>query len=63
MKKSIAITTAVVYFLLFFMYTPAIAQMMRLPESSVNYKCKTARQLGATDIEISWNAPGVKGRE
>ncbi|MGF2412667.1 DUF2911 domain-containing protein [Ferruginibacter sp.] len=63
MKKSIAITTAVVYFLLFFMYTPAIAQMMRLPESSVNYKCKTARQLGATDIEINWNAPGVKGRE
>jgi tetratricopeptide (TPR) repeat protein len=63
MKKSIATSTAVVYFLLFFMYTPATAQMMRLPESSVNYKCKTARQLGATDIEINWNAPGVKGRE
>jgi len=64
MKKSIAITTtALVYFLLLFMYSPITAQMMRLPDGNVNLKCKAARQLGATDIAISWNAPGVKGRE
>jgi tetratricopeptide (TPR) repeat protein len=45
------------------MYTPATAQMMRLPDGNVNYKCKAARQLGATEIAINWNAPGVKGRE
>jgi tetratricopeptide (TPR) repeat protein len=64
MKKNITTATTVVYLLLlFFMYMPARAQMLRLPGGNVNYKCKTARQLGATDIAISWNAPGVKGRE
>ncbi len=64
MKKSIAFKTPVVYFLLlFFISSSVTAQMMRLPETSVNYKCKTARQLAATEIAINWNAPGVKGRE
>lgn len=44
-------------------FTTASAQMMRIPQTNVNYKCKTARMLGATNIEINWNAPGVKGRE
>lgn len=39
------------------------AQMMRLPDGNTNYKCKTGRLLGATQIDIVWNAPGVKGRE
>ena len=49
--------------LMLFTNTPAAAQMLRLPEGNTNYKCKTARQLAATNIEITWNAPGVKGRE
>lgn len=65
MKKYFTITNAAaLYFLLLlFMYTPATAQMMRLPDGNVNYKCKAARMLGATEISINWNAPGVKGRE
>jgi tetratricopeptide (TPR) repeat protein len=39
------------------------AQMLQLPDGGVNYKCKTGRRVGVTDIEINWNAPGVKGRE
>lgn len=42
---------------------PTRAQMLRLPDGNTNYKCKTGRMLGATNIDISWNAPGVKGRE
>ena len=65
MKKAISIHAIlpICLLLILFMYTPAIAQMMRLPETSTNYRCKTGRQLGATHIEINWNAPGVKGRE
>jgi tetratricopeptide (TPR) repeat protein len=63
MKKSIAIITACYVLLFLFTYNAATAQMMRMPDGNVNYKCKTARQLGATDIAINWNAPGVKGRE
>ncbi len=51
------------FLLLMFAYSPANAQMMRLPDGNTNYKCKTGRQLAATNIEITWNAPGVKGRE
>jgi len=39
------------------------AQLLRLPNGDVNYKCKTSRRVGVTDIDISWNAPGVKGRD
>ncbi|HSN59403.1 MAG TPA: DUF2911 domain-containing protein [Ferruginibacter sp.] len=63
MKKSITTVTVVNCFMLFFLYTPATAQMMRMPDGNVNFKCKAARLLGATDIAITWNAPGVKGRE
>lgn len=65
MKNAITIRAvlSVCLLLMLFMYTPAAAQMMRLPETNTNYKCKTGRQFGATHIEINWNAPGVKGRE
>jgi tetratricopeptide (TPR) repeat protein len=49
--------------LLFVLNTPASAQMLRMPDGNTNYKCKTGRLLGATNIDITWNAPGVKGRE
>jgi tetratricopeptide (TPR) repeat protein len=38
------------------------AQALRLPQST-NLHCKTGRRVNVTDIEITWNAPGVKGRE
>lgn len=41
----------------------ANAQALRLPDGGVNFKSKTGRSVGVTDIEINWNAPGVKGRE
>ena len=41
----------------------AEAQMIRLPDRGVNFKSKTGRRVGVTDIEINWNSPGVKGRE
>lgn len=39
------------------------AQILRLPDSDVNYACEVGRRIGLTDINIHWNAPGVKGRE
>ena len=38
-------------------------QMLRLPDGGVNFKCSAGRTVGVTDINIAWNAPGVKGRE
>src|ERR1700754_185167 len=58
MKRSIALSCC-----LLFAFTSSYAQMMRLPDGNTNYKCKTGRLVGATNIDISWNAPGVKGRE
>lgn len=40
-----------------------LAQAIRLPEGGTNPKRNTGTQVGVTDIEIKWNAPGVKGRE
>jgi tetratricopeptide (TPR) repeat protein len=41
----------------------SMAQMLQLPDGGVNFKSKTGRRVGATDIEINWDAPGVKSRE
>ena len=38
------------------------AQALRLPENA-NYPSSVGRKIGVTDIEINWNALGVKGRE
>ncbi len=40
----------------------SVAQL-QLPDGGVNLKRTTGTQIGVTDIEINWNAPGVKGRE
>jgi tetratricopeptide (TPR) repeat protein len=61
--KRIFLGSSILAVLFLFMEAPASAQMMRLPDGNVNYKCKTGRLLGATNIDITWNAPGVKGRE
>lgn len=40
------------------------AQVMRsLPASGGNLKSAVSQRIGVTDIEIHWDAPGVKGRE
>jgi tetratricopeptide (TPR) repeat protein len=39
------------------------AQGLRIPNSTVNQPSMVGRTVGATEIEIRWNAPGVKGRE
>ena len=54
---------AIIAVLFMFMYATVSAQMLRLPDGNTNYKCKTGRLLGATNIDITWNAPGVKGRD
>jgi len=41
----------------------AQAQLLQLPDGGVNLKRSTGTRVGVTDIEIHWNAPGVKGRE
>ncbi len=40
-----------------------VAQLIQLPDGGVNLKRKIGTRVGVTDIEINWNAPGVKGRE
>ena len=65
MKKYLKNKRIATVFIVIFLFSrvPVFSQMMRLPETNVNYKCKTARTIGVTNIEINWNAPGVKGRE
>lgn len=47
-----------------FLSLPGVfAQMLALPNPGVNPKCTAGRRIGVTDLEIHWNAPGVKGRE
>ena len=48
---------------LFIFHPGTSAQLLRLPDGGVNYKCMTGRQVGVTDITIHYNSPGVKGRE
>ena len=55
--------TIISFVFTFFIYSNGNSQLLRLPDGGVNYKCKTGRRVGVTDIEISWDAPGVKGRE
>lgn len=43
--------------------TSLFAQLLSLPDGGVNQKSWTGQRVGVTDIEIHWNAPGVKGRE
>jgi tetratricopeptide (TPR) repeat protein len=47
----------------FFLSTPVSAQLIRIPDGGTNLVSSAGRRVGVTDIEIHWNAPGVKGRE
>lgn len=55
-KYSLAILLALIF-------NTSFAQLLQLPDGGVNLKSMTGRRVGVTDIEIRWNAPGVKGRE
>jgi tetratricopeptide (TPR) repeat protein len=63
MKMKITINYVLVAGLIMLVHTSSIAQMLQLPDGGVNLKRKTGTRIGVTDIEINWNAPGVKGRE
>ncbi len=41
----------------------AVTQRLHLPDNGANYKNKISRRLALTDIDITYNSPGVKGRE
>jgi tetratricopeptide (TPR) repeat protein len=38
------------------------SQALRIPQNS-NFPASAGRKVGITEIEVKWNAPGVKGRE
>ena len=40
----------------------ASSQALRIPQGT-NFSCNAGRRVGVTDIQVKWNAPGVKGRE
>ena len=46
-----------------FALTSAISQQLVLPRNGTNIPQKAGIKLGVTNIDINWNAPGVKGRE
>jgi hypothetical protein len=51
------------FFALFFLFSfYTFAQGLRIP-GTVNISCSAGRKVGTTEINIHWNAPGVKGRE
>ena len=53
------------FFMVALLLAPALAlgQLLQLPDGGVNLKRSTGTRVGVTDIDINWNAPGVKGRE
>lgn len=61
MKNTMALVLLAVGFVTF--NTTVFGQMLQLPDGGVNFKRKTGIRIGVMDIEINWNAPGVKGRE
>jgi len=48
---------------LIFSLTGVFGQALKLPEGGTNHKSWAGRRVGMTDVEVHWNAPGVKGRE
>ena len=49
--------------LLFIACLSAVQAQLKLPNTDVNYPSSVGRTLGTTEINIHYNAPGVKGRE
>ncbi len=61
--KTTWITSLKTLAIILFVHSIATAQFLQLPDGGVNIKGLTGTRIGVTDIEINWNAPGVKGRE
>ncbi|MGL6269597.1 MAG: DUF2911 domain-containing protein, partial [Chitinophagaceae bacterium] len=51
------------YFLFFLFSNTVYAQLLQIPDGGTNLVSNAGRRVGVTDMEIHWNAPGVKGRE
>ena len=51
------------FLVLFLISITSIAQQLSLPDGGINFSSNAGRKIGVTDIQIHWNAPGVKGRE
>jgi tetratricopeptide (TPR) repeat protein len=62
MKKFLRMGRKAFLFLMVLVSTTTMAQL-QLPDGGVNLKSMAGRRVGLTDIEIHWDAPGVKGRE
>ncbi len=63
MYKPYSCVTIVFFTVAFFCASSVNAQLLKLPDGGVNIKRKTGTRIGITDIDVNWNAPGVKGRE
>ena len=65
MKKATHLIKLKSFFVLglLFCFITSDAQSLLLPDGGVNFKSLAGRRIGLTDIEIHWDAPGVKGRE
>ena len=62
-KTCIMRTKSFAIILLAFCFTTqSFGQALRIPQNT-NISCMAGRRVGVTDIQIQYNAPGVKGRE
>ena len=62
-KHSLLNALALCTGLILFSLSNTFGQALQLPEGGVNHKSWAGRRVGITDVEVHWNAPGVKGRE
>lgn len=62
-KRSWQKALAIGFCLLFAALQGGFSQALSLPEGGTNHKSWAGRRVGITDVEVRWNAPGVKGRE
>jgi len=53
---------AIGFICLYILPQSGLTQALRIPQGT-NFTCNAGRRVGVTDIQIKWNAPGVKDRE
>lgn len=65
MRNSTRFPVQIIVLIILMVSCPAFtwAQLLRLPDGGTNLVSSSGRRVGVTDINIHWNAPGVKGRE
>jgi tetratricopeptide (TPR) repeat protein len=62
MKSTLLVTFSIVALLSWAELNSLQAQALKIPQKQ-NYPASISHELGVTEIEIDWHAPGVKGRE